>query len=153
MGSNIGFYCGVSDNEALQEFSKSIGLYLMPMTMDNDLSADPAKGPFCFLSVVPMADLHPYGIPPVRLTDAKDPMLGFMRSYFANPYLVAGHIHWSNDVPALAVKTKPYYQKITKWIKQNWQPQPGGNFYLGPEAQSLISKGAQMVNVLPGQAS
>lgn len=79
-------------------------------------------------------------------------MIGFMRSYFKNPYLVAGHIHWSNDAPQLAAKTKPYYQQISKWIKSNWKLLPGGGFYIAPEAQSLVDAGAEMVNVLPGQA-
>ena len=108
-------------------------------------------GPFCYLSLVPISELHPYGKPPQRVTDAKDPMLGFMRGYFRDPYLVLGHIHWSDDVAALAAQTKPYFQKLHYWIKREWEPY--GNLYIGPEAKNLIAKGAHMVNELPGQAT
>ena len=71
--------------------------------------------------------------------------------YFKDPYLVLGHIHWSDDVASLAVQTKPYFQKLRSWIKREWEPY--GDLYIGREAKELVANGAQMVNVLPGQAS
>lgn len=147
MGSSIGFYCGLSDNEELELYAKSIGLHTVASSMDGQVFNDPVSGPFCYLSLVEKAELHPFGNPPVRISDAKDPILRFMRAYFCNPYLVVGHIYWSNDVPALASQTKPYYQKLARWIRKEWSKY--GDFYVGPEAKSLIDKGAELVNVLP----
>jgi|SRR6185369_123761 hypothetical protein len=153
MSSSIGFYCGTSDNDALEEYARSIGLVLVPPSIDKPSVPKADVGPFCFLSLVPASDLHPYGDPPVRITDARDPLIGFMRAYFKNPYLVAGHIHWSDDVRELAARTKPKFQKLAGWVKKEWERLPGGGFYVGPEAKGLIEKGATMVNVLPGGAS
>lgn len=72
----------------------------------------------------------------------------FMRAYFKSPYLVLGHIYWSNDVPSLAAQTKPYYQKLARWIRKEWEKV--GDFYFGSEAMRLAGKGAELVNVLPG---
>jgi hypothetical protein len=150
MGSNTCFYCGNSDTGALQDFALSLGLHLVPMTIEGEVK-DPASGPYCYLSIAPRSELHPYGDPPIRLTDVRDPMLGFMRGYFKDQFLVFGHIYWSNDVKALAVQTKPYYAKLRSWIKREWRRH--GDIYIGPEAECLISAGAQMVNTLPGQAT
>ena len=153
MGSSISFYCSSSDYEALVEHAESIGLVLTSTMVDKPLNKDPQFGPYCFLSVIPESKLHPYGSPPVKISDATDPVIGFMRPYYKKPYLVAGHIHWSDDVPHLAAQTKPYYQRMVKWIGKEWEKLPGGGFYIGPEAKSLAESGAQMVNVLPGQAT
>jgi|SRR5581483_3112786 len=151
MGSSIEFYCGQSDIEALQGFALSLGLHLVLPTIQEASVPAPAERPYCYLSLIPKSELHPFGKPPVRVTHAKDPMLRFMRAYFKNPYLVLGHIHWSDDVPALAAQTKPYFQKLRNWIKREWTQH--GDLYLGPEAKELVAKGAQMVNALPDQAT
>jgi len=153
MASSIGFYCGASDNEALEAYARSIGLVLVPLSIDKPLVSSADVAPFCFLSLVPASDLHPHGDPPVRITDARDPLIGFMRAYFKDPYLVAGHIHWSDDVRELAARTKPIFQKLASWVRKEWERLPGGGFYVGPEAEGLIRKGAITVNVLPGAAS
>ena len=132
------------------DYAKSIGLYIVAPTLDKPVDTDPESGPFCFLSLVDKTELHPFGNPPVRITDAKDPVMRFMRAYFKNPYLVVGHIYWSNDVPTLASQTKPYYQKLARWIRKEWVKY--GDFYIGPEANCLIGKGAEKINVLPGTA-
>ncbi len=153
MGNSIGFFCSNEDNFALQSFCESIGLILIAPTFDKELNQDAATGPYCFLSTVEKQELHPFGEPKIRLTDAKDPIMRFLRGYYSAPYLVAGHVYWSNDVPNLAARTKPYHQKISKWIAKNWAVLPGGGFYLGPGAQALVEKGAEIVNMLPNQAT
>jgi len=153
MGSNVGFYCGLSDTTALQNFAASLGLELVAPIITKEVAVSPEEGPYCYLSLVAKSELHPYGESLIKITPAKDPLLAFMRSYFSNPYLVAGHIHWSDDVVVLGVQTKPYFQKLRNWIKKEWERLPGGDYYIGPEAQELLAKGAQMVNVLPEQAS
>jgi hypothetical protein len=150
MGSIVSFYCGEKDNQALHEYAESIGLSIVPPTLDRPVDTDPVLGPFCFLSVVPKGTLSPYGNPPIKISDATDPVIGFMRAYYKNPYLVLGDIYWSDDVPDYAKQTKPYYQKLAKWIKREWEKY--GDFYIGPEARVLLDKGAKMVNALPGQA-
>jgi len=153
MPSSIGYYCGPSDLEALQSFAESLGLHLVSPRIEVETVSNPEDGPFCYLALVPKSALHPFGKPPVRVTDARDPMLAFMRAYFKTPYLVAGHIQWSDDVAALAAQTKPYFQKLREWIRREWGLLPACEFYVGPEARNLIAKGAQMMNALPGQAT
>jgi hypothetical protein len=150
MGSSIGFFCGNADLKALRSFGESIGLIVIAPKFDKEINDDASTGPYCFFSTVGKSELHPFGNPPVRLTDARDPIMRFMRGYFKAPYLVAGHVYWSDDVKELAAKTKPYFQKTSKWIKTNWELHPGGGFYIGPEAKSLIDTGSEMVNFLPG---
>jgi hypothetical protein len=125
-------------------------LSLVPPTVDRPVSDDPADGPFCYLSVLAPHELSPYGDPPVKVSDATDPLLRYMRPYFKNPYPVLGHIHWSDDIAELAAQTKPYYQRLARWIRRHWTKY--GDFYLGPEAIRLRERGAQLVNVLPNQA-
>ena len=151
MGSSVAFYCGDSDIAALQEYALSLGLNIVPPTLDIGVSEDPSEGPFCYLSVIPKDKLSPYGESAIKVSDATDPLIGFMRAYFKNPYLVLGHIYWSDDVPDLAKRTKPFYQKLVRWIQKEWGK--FGDFYIGPEAKSLFDKGAEMVNVLPNQAN
>jgi len=147
--SSIGFYASQTDQGALDNFAASLGLRLVSPTLGQPVNSA-ELGPFCFLTAVEESDLHPYGLPPVRLTDALDPMLGYMRSYFKSPYLVCGHIQYSDDVRVLAQATRPYYSKLSGWIKAKWTRLPGGGFYIGDEAQRLVEAGAQLVNALPG---
>jgi hypothetical protein len=152
MTSSIGFYSGPSDTVSLQKFAESIGLILISFNLATEFNEDAEIAPGCYLSLVAASELHPYGNPPTRLTDARDPLIFFLRGYFKNPYLVAGQIHWSDDAPAIAALTKPYYKKLSKWIEQHWKLRSDSSFYIGPEAESLLDLGAQRVNVLPGQA-
>ncbi len=147
MGNSVGFYCGQSDSQSFQDFALSIGLHIVPLSIENKVDADPSDGPFCFLSLVKQDELHPFGVPAVRISDARDPLIGYMRAYYKSPYLVLGHIYWSNDVPALAAQTKGYYQKLARWIRKEWEKY--GDFYISPEAVKLMREGAEMVNVLP----
>ena len=150
MTGSIGFYASQADQEALESFALSLGLRLVSPKLGQAVNASPAFGPFCYLSAVAESELHPYGTPQVLLTDARDPMLAYMRSYFKSPYLVCGHIQHSDDVRALAQLTRPYYSQLARWIKANWTRLPGGSYYIGDEAQRLVAAGAQMVSAMPG---
>ncbi len=147
MGSSVSFFCGPSDNKKLQDYATSLGLYLVSTRIDKEVSSDPSLGPYCYLSLVPKSMVHPFGNPPVRISYALDPMIIFLRGYFQEPYLVLGHIQWNNDDANLADKTKPYYKKLVKWIKEEWKK--NGDIYIGNEAKSLITEGAEMVNFRP----
>ena len=104
----------------------------------------------CYLLPITHTQLHPYGDPKTLLTYVNDPLLIFHRGFYSNPYLVLGQLGWDDLKPELAAITKPYYQKILKWIKANWEK--SGDLYVGPEAKILIEKGAQKVNAIPGTA-
>jgi hypothetical protein len=149
MGSHVCFFCGPSDANALEKFSVSLGLQIIPVLFEQSSVPLPIDMPHCFLSPVPKSALHPYGHPPLKVTDARDPLLSFSRAYFSTPYLVMGRIHWNNDVQSLASQTKPYFQKLKAWMKREWEKR--GDVYLGPEAAELIVGGAQQVNDLPGR--
>jgi hypothetical protein len=149
MGSRIAFYCGNQDHQALQAYAQSIGLKAIAPEIDKPLK-EPADGRMCYLLPITHKELHPYGEPKTLLTDVKDPMLFFMRGYFSDPYLLLGQLGWNDLKPELAAITKPYYQKLLKWIKANWEK--SGDIYIGSEAKLLIEKGAQKVNSIPGAA-
>ncbi len=118
--------------------------------LDKKTAGEPREaGPFCYLSPLPQNELHPYGEPKVLVSDATDPIMRFMRAYYKTPYLVLGHVYWSNDVPRLASITRPYFQQIARWIRREWRKPDGWDSYCGPEAQSLLESGAQPVNFLP----
>jgi hypothetical protein len=150
MGSSIAFYCADSDLQSLQKFAQSIGLHLQAPLIGQKVSECPKDGPFCFLSLAPETELHPYGSPPLRISAARDPVLRFVRPYFSYPYLVLGHVYWSNDVPAIAERTKAIYQRLARWVRKEWAKQ--GDIYVGPEALALLQQGAVLVSALPGQA-
>ncbi len=147
MGSSVSFFCGPLDNKKLQDYATSLGLYLVSTRINEEVSLDPSLGPYCYLSLVPKSMLHPFGNPPVRVSSALDPALNFMRAYFQKPYLVLGDIQWTNDDSTLAKQTLPYYKKLVKWIRKEWGK--NGDIYIGNEAKSLITEGAEMVNFLP----
>lgn len=150
MGSSIGFYCGRTDNAELTAFALSIGLHIVPPRLDRESAGEPDEnGPFCYLSTLPREALHPYGEPPVQIADVKDPLIRFMRGFYKDQYLVLGHMYWNNDVAALAGVTRPYFQKLARWIRQRWRKPDGWVSYCGPEAFSLLERGAQTVNFLP----
>lgn len=141
MGSSISFYCGPDDNLDLVNFIKSLDLSLVGMSLNSiDVPYNPSDGPFCFLSFLKVDELHPYGEPPVDISDVTDPLIEFLRSYYEPPYLVSGRIYWSNDVRELAKLTKPYYKKLSDWIKKNWIKREDSSFYFGPEANRLVEE-------------
>lgn len=151
MGSSIAFYCSNNDTKSLENFALSIGLTILGTTIDKEVPASIEEGPYCYISVSEKSKLNPYGEQKNKISDATDPLIGFMRAYFKNPYLVIGHIYLSNDVPELHKVTKPYYSKLSKWVKSNWSK--CGDFYIGTEASLLIDSGAQKVNALPSTFS
>jgi len=150
MGSTIAFYCSNSDTKELSSYIESIGMQLVSPKINQEVGDNPSELPFCYVSLIPKSELSPYGKPPINVSDATDPLMGFMRAYFKEGYLVLGHLHLSNDVPDLHKQTKPKYQKISKWIKSNWRKY--GDLYIGPDADLLIGSGAHLVNVFPGTA-
>lgn len=151
MGSSTSFYCGPADNAALEGFASSIGLLLVPPLPGTGVPENPADGPFCYLSVLQEDKLSPYGEGIMKVSPAVDPLLGLLRSYVKGPYLVAGQLFWSNDVPELAKITKPYYAKMVGWMRKEWEKY--GDVYIGPEARVRLDEGVERVNILPASAT
>jgi hypothetical protein len=152
MGEAIYYYAARDDNRRLCEFATSLGLSIFPILTEKPPimpTDDPVKGPCCFLSPVPRSKLHPYGSPP-GIGDTTDPLIEFMRSYHHAPdALVMGRVYCSDDVRDFVPITKPYFNKIANWIKQEWAMVPDGHQYIGPEAQSLVRSGAKLFQLPP----
>lgn len=151
MGLSIYLFAGPTDSRCLCELCQSVGLRMYPILMNQPEMVptdDPAARPFCFLSFLAREELHPYGNPP-RISDATDPLLELMFPYFKNNLLVIGRIFCSNDVPDLFRITKPWFRKLAKWIRGNWEKLPTGQ-YVGPEAKSLLEAGAKLAYFPPG---
>jgi hypothetical protein len=151
MASSIGLFANLDDYQSLHEYAKSIGLQLVPMLKGEEPPADPAAKPFCYLSSLPPSELHAYGNP-AQFSYGRDPLLLFKRPFYQEPYLVAGFVQWSTDNKAFAEVTKPYYQKLSRWVRKEWTKMPNG-FYAGPQARELAAQGAKMVDLLPGTAT
>lgn len=151
MGSSVSFYAGPSDIRSLTDYAKSLGLYLIPPRVGQTVNeGDPADGPYCHLSLVPLEKLEPFGVPPVMLGGPWDPVLEFMRSYYEPPYLISGRIYWSNDVAEAARITKSAYSSLARWIRKHWGEREGFAFYFGPEAERLVEQeGAMPVTFSP----
>lgn len=149
MGSSIGFFAAESDTAELQRFVESLSLTLVAPLISNKVAPNPADGPFCYLSPVGNEALHPYGSPAVKVSDATDPLLVYIRSFTKENCVVLGQLHWTNDVPNLAKITAPYYKKIAAWIRKNWRKE--GDFYLGPQAEIMVKNGSQLVGFPPGE--
>jgi hypothetical protein len=147
MTKSIGLICGDSDNEELLNFAESIGLIPLPMALDLKFYRCPKAGRFCYLSVVPEHELHPYGSPPSKIADVIDPMLTFIRPYHDGDFLVFGQLRLNDDNQKLAAIVKPYFFQLSKWIRRNWSKY--GNSYIGPEARELVNLGVAVVNVAP----
>lgn len=148
MGQGIYFFTSNQDNQLLCEYGRAIGLHLVaPMADAGELSPsdDPTGKPFCYLSTVSKDQLHPYGNPRI-VGPATDPLLEFLRSYRDDGKIVMGRIHWSDDVPELSEQTKPYFSKLKRWIKKNWEQLPDGQF-IGPQAQRLVDEGAECIQL------
>lgn len=44
--SSIGFYSGNADIDSLRKFTESLGLHLVPLSVDGVLSENPELGPY-----------------------------------------------------------------------------------------------------------
>ena len=144
MGSVIVIFADRKDDLSLRGFANSIGLNLLhPMARKMTLSEneesfnDLTQGGF--FSFLPAEKLHPYSEKKEYLCDVIDPLISYIRPYYQPPNLIAGQIHWKTDVKELARQTKPYFQKIKNWLKDNWIWDNVDKSFIGPEAEKLIS--------------
>jgi len=153
MGKAVYFFAGPQDSAAIARFANSIGLQLVsPLANEPEISPeeDPRLGPFVYLTPLQKGEMHPYGYPP-KIGPATDPLLEFWRSYFTPtpPVLVMGRLFCSDDVPKYFDITRPYFSKLTKWMRGAWKKLPEGQF-IGPDAQKLAECGAELAYFSPG---
>lgn len=143
MAKTILLIAAPQDYEDLMAFCSELGLHTLPMSLGKSVAL-PAEGPVCFLGFAKESELHPYGSPPVRISDVKDPLLLFVRPYYAPPYLTDGQISLNEDNKAVSEQIRPAFEKIRRWVKKNWHKTEEFASYIGPEAVSLLgSKAAQ----------
>lgn len=153
---NILIFAAPEDDAALRAYAKSIGLTLLHphayrMTADENERAfdDPIQGGH--FSFLPVAQLHRPPNPNGGLCEVLDPLIRYIRPSHRPPYLVAGQIHWYTDVRAMAEQTKPYFQKLRRWVRANWRRREGDGYYVGPGAERLLAQeNAQIAYVPPG---
>lgn len=152
MGKNVPYFAGPDDHSALMGQIEAIGMVVVPPCpgLPDRGADDPSKGPCCLLSFLDPRELHPYGPSPQRVSEAVDPLLSFVRAYYAPPHLVAGCISWSDDSPELAKQTKPYFTRLRRWMDNNWRKRREDGYYVGPQADDLIADGAETLYFPPG---
>ena len=148
------FFAGPDDDRAFREYGDSIGLSLIPPRIDR-IGCVPVEGPgsasFWYFSNIRPQELHPYGDPKVKISDALDPLVQYSRSFYDPPNLIAGRIYWSNDVPELASRSKPIYSKLAAWIKKSWERRRQDGYYVGPQAKRLADEeGIEFFYLPPG---
>jgi hypothetical protein len=135
----------------LNAFVRSLGMYLVPPSPEVEYSDDETVLGGCYISPVPAEELHTTSKLPARYADVLDPIISFTRSVYRSSYIRPGDIYWNNDVPALAVQTKPIFQKIARWVRRNWPKPEGDDWHFGPEARHLVfEKGVEATSMVPG---
>jgi hypothetical protein len=147
-------FAAPEDEIALRAYAKSIGLTLLHphayrMTAEeNDRTFDdPVQGGL--FSFLPASELHCHPHPNIGLCEALDPLILYVRPSYRHPYLIAGQIRWYTDVRRLAEQTKPYFQKLRRWVRANWRLREEDGYYEGPVAQRLLADGKAQPTYLP----
>jgi len=150
MGSSVSFFSYESDDEELLKVIRGLGFHVVPPSVHFPITfppVDAAACPFCFISILDRSRLTPCGKNKDMISDAIDPLVELLRSYKKGDTLVAGRVFWSDDVRDLAVKTKPVYLAVTKWIKKNWSLRDSDGYYIGPSAAAFAESGGSLAYV------
>ena len=148
--SRVSFYAGPADNRALTDFAKSIGLLLLSTKLGGTVDEDDSTAfPGCILSLVPASELRLLGKPPIYLGYPGDPVIAVLRSYCEPPYLVSGNIFWEDYGTEGTALTKPYFGKLSRWIRKNWSKRPDHAFYFGPDAARMVDEEGVIPSSLP----
>ncbi len=151
MGSHILFYAGPKDMKNLNAFVRSLDLYLIPPGPDVYYSDDETVLGSCFISPVQKEELRIWGEKIAWYQDSLDPIISFVRSVYQPPYLRSGDIYWNNDNRTLAAQTRPVFQKIGRWVRNNWTKPEGHDWHFGPEAMHLVfENGVKATSMVPG---
>jgi hypothetical protein len=147
-------FAGPKDDVALRAYADSIGLTLLHphahgMTPEQNERAfdDPVQGGL--FSFLPVQELHRHPHPNIGLCEALDPLIRYFRPSYRRPLLIAGQIHWYTDVRSLADRTKPYFQKLRRWVQTNWRRREEDDYYIGPDAERLLAHANARIAYLP----
>ncbi|KKL46361.1 hypothetical protein LCGC14_2346340 [marine sediment metagenome] len=154
MRKNLCMFATLDDLRAFREFVRSIDLRLLPSEpgefSPRELQAfmeDPTTGGY--FSFLPLGQLHLYGRPPVKISDATDPLIFFVPPRYDPPNLIAGQIQWTGRHSKFGVQTKPYYAKLWRWVDKNWTKRLEDAYYLGPEAARLAEEDETQLYYFP----
>ncbi len=147
-------FAAAEDDTALRAYAKSIGLTLLhphayKMTSEENERAfdDSAQGGL--FSFLPVEQLHRHPHPNIGLSEALDPLIRYVRPTYRIPHLVAGQIHWYTDARKMADQTKPYFQKLRRWVGDNWRRREEDDYYIGTHADELLAAGKAQIAYLP----
>lgn len=154
MPGRILMFAGPKDDEAFRQHAESIGMLLLHpfagrMTRKESKAAfeNPQQGGlFSFLG---LEDLHPDNHPSGCLCEVVDPLLPYFRPWYQPPYLVAGQVVWNTDVKELAQQTRPYFQKLRRWVQKNWKRRQEDKYYIGPDAQRILQEQEAQIAYMP----
>jgi hypothetical protein len=152
--NRILIFAGLEDDLALRTYAQSLGLTLLHphafrMTAEENERAfdNPIQGGL--FSFLPVQQLHRHPHPDIGFCEALDPLILYIRPSYRPPYLVAGQIHWYTDVRTMADQTKPYFQKLRRWVQTNWRRRDEDGYYVGPAAERLLVEGKAQATYLP----
>ncbi len=155
MVSTISFFAAHDDDVALREYAKSVGLTLLHpyapklSPQENDASfLNPIQGGF--FSYLPLELLHPRATG--ELCEVVDPLISYVRPYYAAPSLVAGHLFQNTDLSDLAKQTKPHFQRLRMWIQANWELQEDG-YFIGPDAMRILREENATLSYIPSDVT
>jgi len=155
---SILLFAASDDDVSLRGFARSIGLSLLNphayrMTVaENERSFDnPAQGGY--FSFMPVDTLHKHPHPNIGLCEALDPLILYIRPRYVNGLLIAGQLQHYTDVKAMAKQTKPYFQKLRKWVASNWRLRSEDDYYIGPHADGLLTNEGAITSYLPPHVS
>lgn len=144
---------GSEDDAAFRAYAESIGLTLLhphayKMTFEENKRAFeiPEQGG-CF-SFLPVERLHRHPHPDIGLCHALDPLIPYIRPFYKPPHLIAGQVIWYRDVEAFARQTRPYFQKLWRWVQTNWQLREDG-YLIGPHGGRILHGGAKVAYMPP----
>jgi hypothetical protein len=161
------YFAGPQDHVALRDYILSLGTILLPavfgqvrnVELDDfhvmrgcRISEQPFEG-----LVRPRKDSHLSDC----LTMSNNAVLGWIRSYVKDDWIVAGEIEWQpkGDFNLRGLGLDPeadrsigvIYRKIKTWVRKNWMDRDGDRFYFGPQALDLVTNhGFSSASFIPG---
>jgi hypothetical protein len=154
MSGQVQFFAAAADDLALRGYAQSLGLILVPGEWMKAVPwpdvTEPSQCRLCGFSAVQVDALHPVDVLPVgsgkvRVGWATDPIIEFQRSVVVEDAVIAGRLWWSDHPKALAVQTKPCFDRLRRWIGKTWTKRERDGYFIGPAAQGLAAEGYELL--------
>ncbi|MDM8007203.1 MAG: hypothetical protein QUV05_13775 [Phycisphaerae bacterium] len=147
-------FAGPDDDSAFRAYARSIGLvllnphaYRMSVEENERSFDDPIQGGL--FSFLPVESLHRHPHPNIGLCEALDPLIRYVRPRYSPPHLIVGQLIWYTDVAEFARQTKPYFEKLRRWVRANWRHREEDGYYVGPQAERILQEEGAKVAYLP----